>query len=393
MMEVENPVGSVDNEQYRQMNGDEKSEYLDDDGKVSNGERKLAYDDNRSNKEEDDTVETRSEKSDDSARKEGASGGETHPKKERISRSKSHSTSSRRRRRRRRHSSRSSTRTATTKSRSRSRSRSRTKSHTRSRSPRRASSRSRSRSRRNRSRSPMRRRKASRSRSPRRRPTRSSSSSSRDTYGSFKAMSPARPVYEYPCRKCDRDFETIRELCEHEIRAHGACFPCPHCEKQASSVQKLCEHMKRRHSDYRLLCDFCKDDFGGKISGAKDSNWEEFRDHIYKECLKEKIYLADRQRGRSAGVAQRGRGRCPHGPPVKCKNFPNCPGEKCYYFHGYCRYDKLCVKKECPFDHTDRPRICLSCLRDYKQITFLVLETLLTDAVQSDLLSSQKLPC
>ncbi|VDO54545.1 unnamed protein product, partial [Brugia timori] len=94
--------------------------------------------------------------------------------------------------------------------------------------------------------------------------------------------SPARPVYEYPCRKCDRDFETIRELCEHEIRAHGACFPCPHCEKQASSVQKLCEHMKRRHSDYRLLCDFCKDDFGGKISGAKDSNWEEFRDHIYK---------------------------------------------------------------------------------------------------------------
>lgn len=40
--------------------------------------------------------------------------------------------------------------------------------------------------------------------------------------------------------------------------------------------------MKRRHSEYRLLCDFCKDDFGGKINGAKDSNWEEFRDHIYK---------------------------------------------------------------------------------------------------------------
>lgn len=40
---------------------------------------------------------------------------------------------------------------------------------------------------------------------------------------------------------------------------------------------------------------------------------------FFQECLKEKIYLADRQRGRSAGVAQRGRGRCPHGPPVKCK--------------------------------------------------------------------------
>lgn len=75
MMEVENPVGSMDNEQYRQMNGDEKSEYLDDDGKVNNGETKLAYDDNRSNKGEgDDAVESdKSIKSDDSARKEGAS--------------------------------------------------------------------------------------------------------------------------------------------------------------------------------------------------------------------------------------------------------------------------------------------------------------------------------
>ncbi|VDK81421.1 unnamed protein product [Onchocerca ochengi] len=383
-MEVENPVGSMNNEQYRQMNGDEKSEYLDDE--VSNDEAKLGYD-NRSNKAEgDEMIESdKSEKSDDSARKEGAPSREIRAKKERTSRTKSRSTSSRRRHRRRRHSSSSSTHTASTKSRSRSRSRSQTKSHSRSRSPRRASSRSHSRSRRksskkkarrssrsySRSHSPIRHRKASRSHSPRRRPTRSSSSSSRDTYGSFKALSPSRPVYEYPCRKCDRDFETIRELCEHEIRAHGACFPCPHCEKQASSVQKLCEHMKRRHSDYRLLCDFCKDDFGGKINGAKDSNWEEFRDHIYKECLKEKIYLADRQRGRSAGIAQRGRGRCPHGPPVKCKNFPNCPGEKCYYFHGYCRYDKLCVKKECPFDHTDRPRICLSCLRDYKAYVYI----------------------
>ncbi|OZC06239.1 hypothetical protein X798_06771 [Onchocerca flexuosa] len=199
MMEVENPVGSMNNEQYRQMNGDEKSEYLDDE--VNNDEAKSGHD-NRNNKAEgDDKVE--SDKSDDSVRKEGAPNKEIRAKKERTSRTKSRSTSSRRRHRRRRHSSSSSTHTASTKSRSRSRSRSRTKSHSRSRSPRRASSRSRSRSRRksskkktrrssrsySRSQSPMHHRKASRSRSPRRRPTRSSSSSSRDTYGSFKALS------------------------------------------------------------------------------------------------------------------------------------------------------------------------------------------------------------
>uniref|UniRef100_A0A0M3I4R1 C3H1-type domain-containing protein n=1 Tax=Ascaris lumbricoides TaxID=6252 RepID=A0A0M3I4R1_ASCLU len=84
----------------------------------------------------------------------------------------------------------------------------------------------------------------------------------------------------------------------------------------------------------------------------------------FQECLKEKIYSNEKARPRSEGVAMRGRGRCPHGPPVRCKNFPKCPGAKCYYFHGYCRYDTKCVKKECPFDHSDRPRICLSCLRD-----------------------------
>ncbi|VDN02501.1 unnamed protein product [Thelazia callipaeda] len=413
-MEIESLVGAI--EKHQKVNGGEVLDHTAvDDG--NNNEMKVGKSDI-----EEGNVAAENEKLEKFAKKEKE---DPDMKKRRVSRSESRSPTKRRRHRRRR-SSTSGTHSASSKSPSRSQ----TKSHSRSRSPKRANSRSRSRSRHKsskkkarrishsytRSRSPVRRRKASRSQSPRHRVSRSSSSSSRDTYGSFKAMSlsiyyyyyhyydcssshpsqrayddgsgykhigaiiiliivlimieimrsPARPVYDYPCRKCGRDFETIRELCEHEIRAHGACFPCPHCEKQASSVQKLCEHMKRRHSDYRLLCDFCKDDFGGKVSSAKDSNWEDFRDHIYKECLKEKIYLADRQRGRSAGIAQRGRGRCPHGPPVKCKNFPNCPGEKCYYFHGYCRYDKLCVKKECPFDHTDRPRICLSCLRDYK---------------------------
>uniref|UniRef100_A0A0N5AC00 C2H2-type domain-containing protein n=1 Tax=Syphacia muris TaxID=451379 RepID=A0A0N5AC00_9BILA len=252
-------------------------------------------------------------------------------------------------------------------SRSQSRSKSRSKSRSRSRS-RSAGSRSRSASH-SRSRSPSklrlkgkRRGRSSKSRSPRRR--RSRSSSSRDTYDSFKA-SPVRSSGYLVCRDCDRtDFDSVRELSEHEIRAHDACMPCAHCNKEASSVQKLVDHMKRRHGDEKLICDYCKENFSSKVSAAKDSRWEEFRAHVYKECLKEKMYSHERSRGRSNGIAQRGRGRCPHGPPVRCKNFPRCPGVRCYYFHGYCRYDTKCVKKECPFDHTDRPRVCLSCLRD-----------------------------
>lgn len=77
-MDVENPVGTMDNEEYRQINGDEKSEYPDDDGKVSNGEIKLAYDHSKKKKgEKDDAVESdKSEKSDDSGVKEPASAGE-----------------------------------------------------------------------------------------------------------------------------------------------------------------------------------------------------------------------------------------------------------------------------------------------------------------------------
>lgn len=234
-----------------------------------------------------------------------------------------------------------------------SRSHSRSRSHTRSKS-RSHSDRSRSRS--------KRKSRSSRSPSPKRR-RRSHSSSSRDTYDSFKA-SPVRSLGEFVCKECDRsDFDSIRELSEHEIRAHDAYIPCPHCSKEASSVQKLVDHLKRRHGDEKLICDYCKESFSSKISSAKDSRWEEFRSHVYADCLKEKMYSHER-RGRGSGIAQRGRGRCPHGPPVRCKNFPRCPGVRCYYFHGYCRYDTKCVKKECPFDHTDRPRVCLSCLRD-----------------------------
>lgn len=85
------------------------------------------------------------------------------------------------------------------------------------------------------------------------------------------------------CRECDRsDFDSVRELSEHEIRAHDAYMPCAHCNKEASSVQKLVDHLKRRHGDEKLICDYCKESFSSKISSAKDSRWEEFRAHIYK---------------------------------------------------------------------------------------------------------------
>lgn len=73
-MEIDNPVGSVDNELYHQMNGDEKSEYLDGDGKFSGGEIKETHNDNRSNKEEgEELVESdKSAKTNDSARKGGS---------------------------------------------------------------------------------------------------------------------------------------------------------------------------------------------------------------------------------------------------------------------------------------------------------------------------------
>ncbi|MFH4977622.1 hypothetical protein AB6A40_004331 [Gnathostoma spinigerum] len=238
---------------------------------------------------------------------------------------------------------------------SRKRSRSYSKSQSRSRSVSKSRKKSRKRSRKSRSRS--------RSNLSRRS---SSSSSSRDTYDSFKPHSSPRSYGEFSCKDCDRtDFDSIRELSEHQIRAHGAELFCPHCDTEKSSIQKLVDHLKKRHDDLRLLCEYCKDDFG-KVSSAKDSKWENYRSHVYSECLKEKMYNLERKKGRNGGVALRGRGRCPHGPPVKCKNFPKCPGVKCYYSHGYCRYDTKCNKKECPFDHSDRPRVCLSCIRDHK---------------------------
>ncbi|PIO68853.1 zinc finger, C2H2 type [Teladorsagia circumcincta] len=38
----------------------------------------------------------------------------------------------------------------------------------------------------------------------------------------------------YSCKKCHRGFYTIKELAEHEIRAHDMKIPCAHCDKVIS---------------------------------------------------------------------------------------------------------------------------------------------------------------
>ncbi|CAJ0581061.1 unnamed protein product, partial [Mesorhabditis spiculigera] len=158
-----------------------------------------------------------------------------------------------------------------------------------------------------------------------------------------------------------------REVAEHQIRAHDAKIPCHHCSKNLESVSQLAYHMEKRHPSEPLSCYYCKDDFSSKVSIAGKVDWQTYRKHIYQEVLKKKMYvLASKDSKESDLVALRGVGRCPHGPPVKCKNFPNCPGERCIYSHGLCRFDKTCQKQTCPFDHASRPRTCMTCLNDIK---------------------------
>ncbi|KAJ1372774.1 hypothetical protein KIN20_035022 [Parelaphostrongylus tenuis] len=221
------------------------------------------------------------------------------------------------------------------------------------------SSRSRSRSRR---RSGHRRR-----RTPPRKRARSSSSSSRGTYDGFDFFLPEDEC-PYSCKQCRRGFYTIKELAEHEIRAHDMKIPCAHCDKNAISVTKLAAHMLFRHPTQDAECYYCEEVFGGTAEKLDKSEWDEFRAHVYKEVLKKRVHEhTSKTRGSSSdAVALRGVGRCPHGAAVKCKNFPNCPGPKCIYSHGQCRYDVTCNKSTCPFDHSNRPRVCMACVNDMK---------------------------
>ncbi|CAJ0943250.1 unnamed protein product, partial [Mesorhabditis belari] len=219
---------------------------------------------------------------------------------------------------------------------------------------------------RKRSQSPLR----SRSRKRRRR-ARSSSSSSRGTFEGFVLPMPDEEELDdapFKCDECGRGkLYTIKEVAEHEIRAHDARIPCMHCSKDSESVTKLASHMQNRHPNEPVTCHFCKQDFAKKISSASKDDWENFRKHVYQEVLKKKMYVhASKDSKDSDQVALRGVGRCPHGRPVKCKNFPNCPGDRCIYLHGLCRFDRACQKTACPFDHSNRPRTCMACLNDLK---------------------------
>ncbi|VDL77407.1 unnamed protein product [Nippostrongylus brasiliensis] len=252
-------------------------------------------------------------------------------------------------------------------------------------------------------RSPRRSRRKHRRSSPKKR-TRSSSSSSRGTYEGLEFFLPEDEC-PYACKQCHRGFYTIKELAEHEIRAHEMKILCAHCDRAAVSVTKLAAHMLFRHAALEVICYYCDQKFGGPAEKLDKTTWDDFRGHVYKyhvmvsnaipmnillilnggcrvglldcakrlrkvlqEVLKKKMYEhSSKTRNTSSdAVALRGVGRCPHGAAVKCKNFPNCPGSKCIYSHGLCRYDISCNKSTCPFDHTNRPRVCMACVNDMR---------------------------
>lgn len=223
-----------------------------------------------------------------------------------------------------------------------------------------------SRSSRSRSRS-LRRSGHRRRRTPPRKRARSSSSSSRGTYEGFDFFLPEDEC-PFSCKQCRRGFYTIKELAEHEIRAHDMKIPCAHCDKNAISVTKLAAHMLFRHPTRDVECYYCEQVFGNTAEKLDKSEWDEFRAHVYKEVLKKQVHhhTSRMKETSSDAVALRGVGRCPHGAAVKCKNFPNCPGPKCIYSHGQCRYDITCNKSTCPFDHSNRPRVCMACVNDMK---------------------------
>ncbi|CAB3402214.1 unnamed protein product [Caenorhabditis bovis] len=201
--------------------------------------------------------------------------------------------------------------------------------------------------------------------------SRASRSSSRGTYEGFEFIVPDDEL-PYSCRQCRRGFFTIRELSEHEIRMHDNEIECTQCDKRSVSVSKLAAHILHRHPTKPVLCYYCYEKFGHEAQKLSEKRWQQFRDHVYREIIKKRMYKNSARHSSSSqndsqnSIALRGVGRCPHGAPVKCKNFPNCPGVKCIYSHGLCRFNNSCTKTGCPFDHDNRPRVCMSCVNDMK---------------------------
>ncbi|EGT47883.1 hypothetical protein CAEBREN_20627 [Caenorhabditis brenneri] len=223
---------------------------------------------------------------------------------------------------------------------------------------------------RNRSRSPISRRKSSKHRA-----SRSSSRGTFDDIDDLQILSQPptsnrqrsnSPVY-YSCQLCRRTFEAVRELAEHEVKDHKAAITCYHCDNKADSVERSASHTKYRHGPKPVICAYCQEPFGKSSELMTECDWEEFRSHMFKEAVKKQMFKhgVGTVNGQMA-VALRGVGACPHGPPVKCKNFPQCPGSKCIYSHNMCRYENTCNKSTCPFDHPNRPRTCMTCVNDMK---------------------------
>uniref|UniRef100_A0A1I7UPS2 C2H2-type domain-containing protein n=1 Tax=Caenorhabditis tropicalis TaxID=1561998 RepID=A0A1I7UPS2_9PELO len=170
----------------------------------------------------------------------------------------------------------------------------------------------------------------------------------------------------YSCRQCHQKFVTIRELSEHEIEKHDAEINCYHCDKKSSSVDRAITHIRHRHTEKPVFCAYCREPLGKSAELMSDDDWDGFKDHTQKEAVKKRMFRHGSVTNGSISVALRGVGACPHGPPVKCKNFPQCPGAKCLYSHNMCRYEESCNKSTCPFDHPNRPRTCMTCINEMK---------------------------
>ncbi|UMM21390.1 hypothetical protein L5515_003093 [Caenorhabditis briggsae] len=216
-----------------------------------------------------------------------------------------------------------------------------------------------------RSRSPITRRESPKSQESR--------SSSRGTFDGIDDPSPPSAVLRrsssppyFSCGQCRRTFDTVREISEHEIRDHESQIVCFHCEKKSITVDHLASHTKHRHPPKPVMCAYCQEPFGKSAELMTNSDWKQFRDHIEREAIRKRMYRYGTTPDTTSGQALRGVGACPHGPPVKCRNFPQCPGYKCIYSHNLCRYASTCNKTTCPFDHPDRPRTCMNCISDMR---------------------------
>jgi hypothetical protein len=54
---------------------------------------------------------------------------------------------------------------------------------------------------------------------------------------------------QWPCRFCDKVFETSNSLCQHETRQHGALLPhpCTHCPRGFVAYAALARHSLTAH--------------------------------------------------------------------------------------------------------------------------------------------------